>query len=416
LPPSPQQIYFLKEMSAMKQVSIWVSLRTVAMVLAILMAISVSGNAATYQTIATLPGALGPGALIFDSAGNIYGTTSSGGAFNGGMIFKLSSGSGGVWNETVLYDFPGAFQGCWPNSPLVFDQAGNLYGTTSGCGRAKGGVAFELSPNGNGGWTETVIYNNFSGKRGVKPFGGLAIDKAGNLYGATASGGVSCPDVTGGCGTVFRLKRNQKGVWVEKILHTFTGSPDGASPYRGVALDSAGNLYGTTFFGGSSPGCLSCGSVFKVSPTGNTWTEQVIYNFAGGPDGANPYATVVLDEAGNLYGTTSGGGDAQKGVVFRLAPIGSGWTETAIHSFGGSGDGGQPTEPVTRDSNGNLYGVAPIGDSSGVAFKLTPAPSGPWPETILSNVGLSSAPLTWNPSETILYGSTWPNLVYEIAP
>jgi uncharacterized repeat protein (TIGR03803 family) len=238
-----------------------------------------------------------PGAahLIGDSAGNLYGTTESGGASGAGVVFKLNK-----TGETVLYSFTGGADGWSPVAGLIRDSAGNLYGTTFGGGARFGesgsGVVFKLDTTG----TETVLYSFTGGADGGSPAAGLIRDSAGNLYGTTELGGVS------GAGVVFKLDTTG----TETVLHSFTG-PGGENPYAGLIADSAGNLYGTTYGGGAS----GSGVVFKLDTTG---TETVLYSFTGGADGGSPVAGLIRDSAGNLYGTTYEGGTSDAGVVFKL--------------------------------------------------------------------------------------------------
>ena len=400
-----------------------------AALLATLLALSAIGVASTPHTIYTFPanGADGfpSGGLVFDSAGNLYGTTDSSGTSNYGTVFELSLGPNGVWIETVLYRFKGAHfgggnnqDGESPQTGVIIDGAGNLYGTTTvggTIGTCQGGcgTAFKLSPDGHGGWTESVIYR-FYGIKGKFPYG-LVRDAAGTLYGTTLSGG------SFGHGTVFRLKQNLNGTWSETVLHNFAGGADGFSPYAGLVLDNAGNLYGTTLEGGDYSVCsIGCGTVFTLTRAGKTWTERVIYNF-NYPDGAYPDTPLTVDSAGNLYGTSFGGDSHNDGVVYRLAPSNGIWTESVLHYFGSPGDGSKTYVGVVLDGAGNLFGTTPFGLSyDGNIFELTPTPSGPWTETILYSPPLHSgtpptSALTWNAAHTSLFGIA-ATIVYEIAP
>jgi uncharacterized repeat protein (TIGR03803 family) len=285
--------------------------------------------------------------VIFDKAGNLYGTTEFGGTYNWGAVFELSP-VGTSWTETILYSFTGGADGGHPATGLIIDPAGNLYGTTSEY-LAPGNV-FELSPSG-GGWTLQVIY-------AVPTAPGLTMDSAGNIYGATVS-------------TVFELSPNGHGGWNPTVLHTFTGAPnDGANPWGTIALDKAGNLYGTTYGGGA----YNYGTVYKLSPVNGQWTEQILHSFMGGKDGANPFgAGVVLDAKGNIYGTTSLGGNYSHGTVFELAVHGKRpYREKVLWAFNGT-DGVNPYCIPVLDSAGNLYGTAASGGSgnAGVVFEVT---------------------------------------------
>lgn len=263
----------------------------------------------------------------------------------------------------VLYTFACGSDGCAPEAPLIFDGAGNLYGTTVGGGAHGYGTVFRLAPHG----AESVLYSFKAGADGASPYAGVVMDEAGNLYGTTSVGGGSgCGGQ--GCGTVFKIAPDGS----ETVLHAFADVPDGANPSGGVVLDRKGNLYGTTVSGGTGTSCyVSCGTVFKLAPDG---TETVLYSFQGGSDGGTPYASPIIDKAGNLYGTTiyAGSGNCISGcgVVFKVAPDG---TETVLHAFDFS-DGSYSYAPVIMDKSGNLYGTTGWGGPSGLgtAFKLAP--------------------------------------------
>ena len=246
------------------------------------------------------------GDLIFDQNGNIYGTTSQGGAADSGTVYKLTpSGSG--WTESLLYDFSGP-DGAQPYAGLIFDSAGNLYGTTTMGGSGNAGTVFELSPAGSG-WTENVIYSfPADGSDGVVPFAGLIFDQSGNLYGATSERG------PGGGGTVFKLTPSD-GSWNFSLLYSFTATL-ACGPMANLVMDAAGNLYGTTF----CEGAHGDGSVFKLTPSSPYWTYTSLYDFTGGDDGRNPLSNVVFDTSGNLYGTNVLGGADNSGVVWKITP------------------------------------------------------------------------------------------------
>jgi uncharacterized repeat protein (TIGR03803 family) len=262
---------------------------------------------------------------------------------------------------TVLHSFTGGEDGGNPAGGVIRDAAGNLYGTAPAggdlnCGGGFGcGVVFKLDAIGK----ETVLLKFSGGANGVSPQNGVIRDAAGNLYGTTGFGG----DLTCACGTVFKLDATGK----ETVLHAFTGAPDGKTPDGGLIRDAQGNLYGTTIFGGDiTCNSVGCGTVFKVSATGK---ETVLYSFAGGTDGAEPIATLALDPAGNLFGTTLDGGASGLGIVFQLDGAGA---ETVLHSFTGSPDGSQPGGgliPVGED----LYGTTEGGGNlccDGTVYKL----------------------------------------------
>jgi uncharacterized repeat protein (TIGR03803 family) len=277
-------------------------------------------------------GAFPAAELIFDSKGNLYGTTSStSNTCYGGTVFELSPPSGGVgpWTETVLHCFSDPYSGAAPRSSLIFDSQGNLYGvTTQGgtfdCSDGDGvscGVVFELSPpsEGGGSWTETVLYGFRGRGDGSTPVGRLIFDSEGNLYGTTSYTWY----LESGSGVVFELSPPSGGAgsWTQTVLYTFTGASDGGSPEAGLIFDSKGNLYGTTLYGGAGSGVA-----FELSPPsgGGPWTETVLYTFTGASDGGLPFAGLISDSQGNLYGTTEEGGHCAKGtgcgVVFELSP------------------------------------------------------------------------------------------------
>ncbi|HEY6770766.1 MAG TPA: choice-of-anchor tandem repeat GloVer-containing protein [Candidatus Sulfotelmatobacter sp.] len=415
-----------------------------------------SATAATENVIHTFRplnyGGNSTAGLISDSAGNLYGTASVGGTLGSGVVFELSPATGGAWTETVLHNFAGGADGGRPLSALVMDQAGNLFGTTYLGGNVKGqcgaqgcGAIFELSRTSNGTWSKKTIYNFQGSFDGVNPQGTLTLDQSGNLYGTTtAGGGIACGYSY--CGTVFELSPTTGGTWNKTTLHAFTGPTDGSRPTAGVILDMAGNLYGTTTWGGlNAINCSSgCGIVFQLthSPSG-TWTENILYSFPGGIDGASPVSELTLDSAGNLYGTappavfklslsngvwiattiqtftdtsalaptgklifdsmgnlygtTSGGGTSCPqqacGTVFELSPNGNNWTANILYTFGsnfsGAFDGVQPQSGVILDAAGNLYGTTTYGAGAnctnigcGTVFKLSPSAGG-WSETLI---------------------------------
>jgi uncharacterized repeat protein (TIGR03803 family) len=348
------------------------------------------------------------GGLISDAAGNLYGMTTQGGFYGWGTVFELSPSSQSGWDETVLYDFQAkigpssvVFDGVAPVGALVFDSAGNLYGSTTGGGGNNGGAGtvFKLT-HANGKWTAQVLWNFMqnSPKDGFNPQGGLVFDKAGNLYGTTRFGGASSQaNCDGGCGTVFRLTPRPTGQWKETILYVFQDGSDGLFPNDALAIDASGNLYGTA----ETRHGEGAGLAFKLTPSASgAWTQTVLYAFNGGADGLNPGGGLILDSAGNLYGTTSGGGSGTAcnagpcGTVFQLAPAASGqWSEKVLYSFNGS-DGRDPQGKLLLDRSGTLYGTTASGGTGGsgvdqgyegVVFKLAPGSDGEWAETVLWN-------------------------------
>jgi len=312
--------------------------------------------------------------LLLDASGNLHGTTTAGGARGGGTVFELTPGADG-WTLITLYSFCNQ-QGCigLPSSGVVMDPAGSLY-TTSGEIDAAFGISLV-----SGHWKETTLHR-FCAKGppcpgGIDPFAGLILDSSGNLYGTTSYGGGEGCVEEGGCGTVYELTPEAGGKWKETILHRFDNSgKDGSTPGNGaLSIDSAGNLYGTTEVGGGAGGW---GTVFRLTPgPGGHWKEALLYSFSNGASGGFPAAGVVMDEAGNLYGTTVSGGDpdCDCGVVYRLAPTRKGkWRYTVLHTFRGP-EGALPVGNLAIDVKGNLYGGTVGGGAydNGVVFELTP--------------------------------------------
>lgn len=328
--------------------------------------------------------------LIFDKAGNLYGTSELGGTYGQGTVFEITN-SNGVWTENVLYSFTGEADGGQPAAALVFDTAGNLYGTTNfggntACGLGCGTV-FKLAPV-SGGWTQTVLYTFTGGTDGGEPYARLLFDAAGNLYGTTLLGGNIGGGCSSGCGTVFKLTRTSSG-WTESVPYAFEGGADGASPYDGLVFDAAGNLYGTTYGGGAS----GKGTIFKLAPTSNGWTESVLFTFTGGRGGKYPYGDLILDATGNLYGTAFQGGVGY-GVVFELMPNNNGqWTEKILHAPGNA-PAANPVAGLVRDPAGNLYGTTMLGANQsacgggcGTLFKLTAGSGGTFTYKVVHSFG-----------------------------
>jgi uncharacterized repeat protein (TIGR03803 family) len=315
------------------------------------------------------------GGLIADSDGNMYGLTSSGAACcDLGTVYELSL-AGGFWNETVIYAFRGAADGYLPSGDLVFDPIGNLYGSTQaggnyGTGCPSGcGVVFELSPPTvrGGSWTQTTLYSFASGNDGAIPMAGVIFDRAGNLYGTTFGGGTgSCQGEQGaaGCGTVFELSPPAApgGAWTETVLYRFNGGEDGGAPLAPMALDQAGNLYATTSTGSNSSCAQACGTVFELAPSGDgVWIETVIHRFGSfAGDGFNSHAGLLLHKSGAITGTTYGGGIYGGGTVFGLRPparSGDPWPYKVLYSFGSVG-------PAGRDGSGPLAPVIQNGNDT----------------------------------------------------
>ncbi len=411
-----------------------------AMLIAAVLTLCGASSAATYKLLYTFTGysdgALPEGALIFDAEGNLYGTTAAGGAFGGGTIFELSPNSDGSWTRTILYSFNYPTDGGSPTGARLMDQHGNLYGTAQQSGIQNGnctvgcGTVFALVKQGDT-WKYSILHSFHGMPDGALPSGTLVADAAGNLYGTTVSGGAD--DVCfEGCGTVFQLSKTSKG-WKEQVIHTFTNAfLDGAYPAGTLAIDRAGNLYGSTSIGGLT----GYGTVFALRNTGTgIWTENILYNFCSQVDCADGNAAAggvtlangrlvgnaqngggtgfygsffdltpspkewninyfnfditagaapispVLYSGGNFYGVTEQGGNQNlacnliygDGVVYEVKGNGTNLSETVLYSFSGS-DGCGPVGGLVADKNGNLFGTTMFGGSAndGVVFELTP--------------------------------------------
>ena len=357
-------------------------------IIAILTLAQGAGAASKYKTLYKFSGGKDGGfpkaSLIFDQAGNLYGTTLYGGAFAAGTVFKLAPNADGSWRESVLHSFcsrTNCGDGEFPEASLIFDQAGNLYGTTFEGGAHDGGTVFKLAPNADGSWRESVLHSFCSRTNcgdGKLPLASLIFDQAGNLYGTTDDGGAH-----EGGGTVFKLTPNAEGSWRESVLYSFcsrTNCGEGAEPFDSLIFDQAGNLYGATEYAGAHGG----GTVFKLAPNADgSWKESVLHSFCSRPncgDGANPLASLIFDQAGNLYGTAFDGGDqglclaSGCGVVFKLTPNLNGrWKEAVLHAFADH-PGANPSAGIIFDAAGNLYGTS-TGDGSGTfgsVFEITP--------------------------------------------
>jgi uncharacterized repeat protein (TIGR03803 family) len=308
--------------------------------------------------------------FTIDATGNLYGTTNAGGASGVGTVFKIT----GDGVETVLHNFSGGADGANPEASLLRDAAGNLYGTTLAGGASGAGTVFKLGAHRR----ETVLYSFAGGTDGAKPQAALAMDAAGNLYGTTTAGG------SNGNGTVFKLDvpKKQNGKWKERVLYSFGSGTDGAIPVAGVTLDAKGSLYGTTSAGGT----YGYGTVFQLKLSKTGWQENILYNFQMQSDGGVPYAGVVFDGSGNLYGAaTDGGGGGQNGggTVFELTPAEDGWTFNLLYSLAGWGISGTYRN-VLLDASGNIYATTHCdgANSAGTVYELTPS-GGTWNYTSL---------------------------------
>lgn len=344
-----------------------------------------------------------------DSAGSLYGTTSTGGMFNYGLVYKLNSSG----TETVLHNFNGGTDGANPDGFLVRDRFGNFYGTTTAGGAFGAGTVFRVTAAG----AESVLYS-FTGKNdGATPEAGLALDTAGNLYGTTTAGGAH------GYGSVFKLAASKTGGrWRESTLYSFAGGTDGAVPVAGVTVGANGNIYGTTSAGGT----YGYGTVFELTRSGPTWTETILHDFSNGDDGSIPYAGLISDKSGNLYGAATQGGSGGGGTVFELTPANGSWTFNVLYSVPGWGISGS-FRNLMLASTGILYATTHCDgtNNAGTVYELTPA-AGSWNYTLLytftggtdglfsfSNLVIESGKLygTTNQGGAYNYG-----VVFEVTP
>ncbi len=326
------------------------------------------------------------GGLISDRSGNLYGVTGYGGSgscTNGvltgcGTVFELSPNRQGGRTETVIYSFTGGADGQSPLAGLILDALGNLYGTTNGSGVSpRYGSAFELSPS-TSRWTITVLHAFRGGKDGGYVQGGLVMDSAGRLYGTTAGFGPK------GHGTTFQLSNGGNG-WQLKNLHAFGGGSDGDEPMGLLVLAADGAIYGTTKFGGAGGGGVFYGLSLNAK---GIWVERVLHSFEGGQDGGNPVYGLTADQRGKLYGVSPN--KPEWGDVFRFSPSLKGtWTKATLYTFRPPRSNGpeDPSGPVTIDSSGNVYGVTSLGGPfpgvAGTVYELTPLQSGKWLETLV---------------------------------
>jgi uncharacterized repeat protein (TIGR03803 family) len=346
-----------------------------------------------------------PYELIADSAGNLYGATQYGGGSCCGVVYKLTppeSGQG-TWKQTILHSFSSGRFGAGIDS-LILDASGNLYGVASAAGKLGFGFVFKLSPptSGEGAWTETTIYT-FRGWDGYQP-DGLAMDRAGNLYGATYGGGRECEGL--GCGTIYELTPPTHGsTWKRTVLYFFkgvlggNGSGDGAAPFD-VVFGKDGNLYGATLGGGVCQQSQCNGTIFELKApgkSGGTWTESILFRF---PPIGGLVSGVVFDNSGALYG-------ASLNLVYQLAPNNGVWTYTDIHDFTGGSDGYYALGGLTPDQAGNVYGTTAGGgnqNGDGIVFQLSPPGTngGRWTETVLHDFSVS--PDGTEPTGNLVFG------------
>jgi uncharacterized repeat protein (TIGR03803 family) len=307
------------------------------------------------------------GSVSVGGGGSLYGTTQDGGAYSFGTVFELAPDGGGGWSETILHSFDLCFctssPAAYPEARVVEDAGGDIYGAGHG--------VFELTPMGTGWFFRGLCSNGPCTETGGN---GISITRSGELYGASRGDGTHL------VGAVYALAETPQRGWQQYVLHNFGSYPaDGSQPNRGtLAYDGKQNLYGSTFSGGAN-NCdgtdNACGVIYRLSRQLNgEWKETILYNFKNGDTGSNPAGGVTLDKAGNLYGTTGYGGSDNAGVVYRLSPNKNGtWTYTVLHSFNNY-DGYFPTSDLAIDAQGNLYGTTNLGGAygAGVVFEITP--------------------------------------------
>jgi uncharacterized repeat protein (TIGR03803 family) len=356
-------------------------------------------------------GASPAGNLASDAGGNLYGTAYGGGAYGAGTIFELSPGSSGGWTESVIYTFTGGDDGGYPIGGVTLDAAGNLYGTTGGGGANGFGTVFELSPSSTGGWTFNTIHT-FSGLDGSTSYTPVAFDAANNLFGTTRTGG------THGYGVVFEMKLGAGGSWNESVIYSFTGGKDEGFPMTGVVFDASGNLYGTNIgvaedapgvvfeltsqargkwqihvlplvgyyphgtpildpsgdlYGTTYQGGYGYGNIYELQPESDSrWKGEILWDFSGSTDGSYPYSPLVRDSEGNLYGVTPSGGATGNGLAYELIYESPHWNELELYSFKGGTDGSLPGT-LLAGPTGTFYGTTQYGGeySLGTVFAIT---------------------------------------------
>ena len=387
--------------------------RVLMAVLITLPLFTAAGQAQTLNVMHTFmgsPDGAAPVTGLTASGATLYGTTEYGGNqancdSSCGTVFKTTrSGSG--WVETPIYKFTGVPDGANPMSRVIVGPDGALYGTTvfggtGPCQVGSGGcgTVFKLQPPPTFcasflcEWKETVLYSFVSSTDGAWPEAELVFDQAGNIYGSTVTGGTG-PCTYGGCGTIFKLTPNGNGTWSKSTLYSFQGPPnDGEGPGGALVVDQAGNIYGTTPEGGGQcPYDYACGVVFRLTPSGSKWQETILYFFSGGSDGYDPSSGLISDGHGNLFGADAAGGqgiNGGNGTVFELTPAqGGGWTFSVQYLFDYYNREAESPGPLTMDAVGNIYGTSFGGGAygDGTAYKLT-ASAGGWTYTTLYSFG-----------------------------
>lgn len=379
--------------------------------------------------------------LTLDASGNLYGTTFSGGTgcngYGCGTVYELVRGKNS-WQHQVLYSFTDNPDGAEPQSGVVFDSSGNLYGATEAGGNLGCGVVYKLAPNSQGGWTESVLYSFTCLSSGAFPRSDLVFDNQGNLYGTTYGGATGTGFCGGqfsgfsGCGTVFRLSPNSDGSWTETAIYNFQGAPDAAIPYGALVPDGKGGFYGASEYGGSG-GCSTghgdfdppdgCSAVYELTPSGAGWTETVIYSFFRGRGFArNPSGGFVVGGPNLLFGSSWSGGNGL-GTLFRLDQSGKVWTQSILHRFYGNPDGRTPVGRLAKGPQDTWIGVTNSGGANryGTVFAVEPGKSG-LQERVLFNLDGSIGNPESGPvvdSQGHIYGTAVTGAggsIYEVIP
>jgi len=376
--------------------------------------------------------------LTIDAVGNLYGTTLEGGSYGCGTVFRLARTKEG-WKHRVLYNFHGASDGCDPDAGLVLDGSGNFYGTTRNGGRNNTGcgTVFKLGIGPQGGLKETVLYTfSCTGSSGAYPEADLVFDNQGNLYGTTWAGGTGNIDFCGyaGCGTAFELSPSPDGSWIETTIHDFQGSPDAATPIGALVPDGKGGFYGASQYGGAGP-CspvhsqfgppAGCSAIFELTPSGGGWTETVIYGFFRGLGFArNPSGGFILGGPGILFGMSTNGGNGI-GTFFQLEQTGNSWSQSVLHRFYASPDAATPFGRLVAGPQGAWVGLTAGGGANGygTVFALEQTNLG-WKQRILYSFDKSIWSLESGPavdSQGRVYGTALQNQeaygeIYEVIP
>jgi len=310
------------------------------------------------------------GSLARDATGNLFGTTNLGGKFGLGTVFEITPHSNGRWTERVIHHFnANGTDGYNPNAGVAIDAAGNLFGTTYNGGKGSSGVVFKLSEGPNGAWKELIVHS-FVYSDGAASSSGLAFNRVGHLFGTTEYGG----DFQHG--TVFELAPQSDGSWTQRVIHSFNPADgDGFNPRSGLVIDKSNRLYGTTLYGGSS---FAWGAVFELRQVKGLWQERVIHSFSQDNDGISPYGPLAIDSAGRLYGMTYQsivGGVGGAGIVFQLSrTTTNNFKETILHHFVSPGDGGNPYSGLAIAASGKIFGTTYNGGApggTGVVFEIT---------------------------------------------